>query len=503
MKFQLFVPPQGYMAQRWADGESLPLMGVVYLGTVLRDAGHQVDLVPADVLQYRKSDIFQRIRSFQPRVLGVTTCTENRFDSFEVARIAKQVDPGIVTVLGGPHVSLSDTDTLEHIPEVDILVFGEGEVTIRELLTAINSGSGLGKVRGIAFRDPLDPGNIRITPPRPPIPDLDVLPIPDRSLLPLDRYRFSIRTRDGQNRKVANMITSRGCPFNCYFCSTPRNWGRKTRGHSPRRVADEIEDAIVNYNARYIWFFDDTFNYSKKRVHAIMDHIIERKFDIKFTCEFRIDLVDEPLLEKMRKAGLELGSFGVEAGNARIRREVVGKDFDIELVYRFIRWSRKFDFIPGAFMIFSNYQETWTHSRETLQVIRKMKDLNPLVDISTAILHVYPGTPLEQIAKDIGVIPQGFSWARRSDMKKTYQLPAAQGHVPLFKDRLSWFNIAELVMEWSETSGKKTLTLSKLWQTIRSTNSLRSLHLNLIFFLAMIKSRVSALFRGRKQGSHD
>lgn len=499
MKFQLFVPPQGYIAQRWSEGDSLPLLGVLMLGTVLRDAGIEVDLVPADVLHYKKSDIIKRIQEFKPDILGVTTCTENRFDSFRVAKIAKKINPGIITVLGGPHISLSGVDTLSYIKDVDILVFGEAEETVLELAKAIKNNSDLCKVKGIAFKDKKNPKIVIHTGRRDPIQDLDALPIPDRKLLPIEKYNLTIKTRDGRDRKVANIITSRGCPFNCYFCSTPINWGRKTRGLSPQRVINEIEDAVYNYGVKYIWFFDDTFNYNKKRVHQIMDMIIERELDIKFTCEFRIDLVDEALLEKMKKAGLELGSFGIEAGNSTIRREIVKKDFDIELVYQFMRWSKKFDFIPGAFIIFSHYQETWNNALQTLDVIDKIKDINPLVDITTAILHVYPGTPLEKISKEIGVIPKDFSWAKKSDMRKIYVLPAAQGDVPLFKDRLSWFNIADLVMQWSTTSEKKTLTLPKVLQTLKSIRSFKDIKINLVFFISMVKAKLIKFFKKKTQ----
>jgi uncharacterized radical SAM superfamily protein len=309
----------------------------------------------------------------------------------------------------------------------------------------------------------------------------------------MEKYRFIVETRDGKKRKAQNIITSRGCPFNCYFCSTPVNWGRKMRGHSPERVIQEIEFVMDRYGAEYIWFYDDTLNYNPNRLHKIMDMIIERNLNIRFTAELRIDLVDEKLLEKMKRAGLEIGSFGIEAGNTRIRQDVVRKKFDIELAYRFLRWSKEFDFIPGPFFIFSHYTETWDEAKETIEIMQKVKSINPLADISTAILHIYPGTYLETIAKKEKIIPEDFSWAKKEDMKRVYSLPAAQGDVPLFKHRLTWWQIAELVMKWTSTSRKK-ISGSKIKKTISSLKNINDIFINIIFFSVFIKHKIKAFF---------
>jgi radical SAM superfamily enzyme YgiQ (UPF0313 family) len=311
----------------------------------------------------------------------------------------------------------------------------------------------------------------------------------------MEKYNFRIKTKDKKYLKAFNIMTSRGCPFNCYFCATPITWGRNTRGYSPERVLEEIDLAVTKFGAEYIWFYDDTFNYNKKRVHKIMDMIIERQYNIKFTCEFRIDIVDRTLLEKMRKGGLEIGCFGIEAGNTRIRREIVRKDFDIELAFRFLEWSKEFDFVPYPFFIFSHQDETWENAQETLILIKKVKEINPLADISTALLHVYPGTALEKIAKEKGIIPKDFSWSKKSDMKRTYTLPAAQGDVPLFKDKLSWINIADLVMGWSIASEKNPVTLQKVLKTLKSIRSCKDIRINFAFFISMVRAKMKKILK--------
>jgi radical SAM superfamily enzyme YgiQ (UPF0313 family) len=495
MKVQLFIPPVGYVAQRWGKGTSMPPLGVLYLAAALEKEEIEVDVVPADILDYNWKDVERRIKEFAPDVVGCTTTTENRFDSFKVATIAKQVDSKILTVLGGPHVTMAGPDTLLNIRDVDITVIGEGEITIVELVKAAYSGNDFSEVKGIHYRKD---NSVLFSGNREKMSNLDDLPYPARHLIPLEKYNFYVDTPGGKRLKAQNIMTSRGCPFNCYFCATPINWGRKVRGNSPERVVDEIEHLIRDFGAEYIWFYDDTMNYNPGRLHRIMDLILERKFNIKFCNEFRIDAIDKPLLEKMVKAGLIWAHFGVEAGSLRVRREIVKKNFDIEKALQFVRWAGELGFVPNAFFIFSHYSETWQEAQETIRVMEKLKAVNPEAEFSSAILHIYPGTPLEGIARQQGFLPKDFSWSNKKDLKRVFMLPAAQGHVPLFKDKLSWFQIAELVMRWS-VGEKKIFSASKIKSAFRTLTSFEGFLIYCVFLLTMLKHKLKHIFNKKKR----
>jgi len=450
MKVQLFVPRGGYLAERWTKGISIPPLGIFYIASVLEKNEIQVKVVAADALNMSWSEIKQEILSFKPDLIGVTSTTENRFQSFKLVKLAKKVYPSALTVLGGPHASMAPEDCLINIPELDIVVRGEGEITMLELCQALEREKEIfaaAKIKGISFK--LN-GKIKSNPSRPPIQNLDSLPFPAYHLLPFEKYNFFYEVPGHGKLLAANIMTSRGCPFNCNFCATPINWGRTVRMRSPQNIIQEIEFLIEKYGVKVIFFFDDTFNANKKRVEEICNLIIERKLNIFWKCDIRIDLIDKPLLVKMKESGLFHLSFGLEAGSERVRNEIINKKINIDDFHHLIQWCNELNIIPNSFFIFSHPTETWQEAQETIKIIEDYKEK---IEGSIAILHIYPGTPLEKTAKKMNILPDNFTWTRRH-YSKIITLPTAQGDVPLFQDKLSWAQISELVWRWSFSTEK-------------------------------------------------
>ena len=444
-KVQLYVSPGGYFAERWAKGSSMPPLGLLYIGAVLEKEGVPVEIVPANVLGLGWKDIEAKIRREKPDIVGVTITTENRFQSFRLIRLAKKAHPGCLSVLGGPHASMAAEDCLEHIPELDIVVRGEGEYTMLDICRAWDAEpvlESLADIPGIMVRRG---GRPFANPPRPPIMDLDSLPFPAYHLVPFEKYNFSFPVPGQGDLPAVNVMTSRGCPFNCSFCATPINWGRHVRMRSPENVVREIELLKARYGIRVVFFFDDTFNASPKRADAICDLMIARKLDVFFKCDVRMDIMNRPLLEKMKAAGLFHLSFGLEAGSDRVRHDIVGKDIEMADFHNLVRWCNELDVIANVFFIFSHPTETWAEAGETMGLIEEYQER---IEGSIAILHIYPGTPLERLAKENGFLPKDFTWTRRY-RKGVITLPQAQGDVPLYVDKLTWRQISELVFRWS------------------------------------------------------
>lgn len=485
MKILLFIPPGGYFAERWRKGSLMPPLGLLYIGAVLEREGFDVEIVPSEVLNLKWKDIEKIIFEKKPKIVGITTTTENRFLSFELAKRAKKVSSESLTVLGGPHVSMAPDDTLRNLPYVDIVVRGEGELTMVELSKAVKEEgerNSLKKILGISFRNN---GNIIHNPPRPPIKNLDEIPFPARHLIPFEKYNFFMDVPGEGSLPACNLMTSRGCPFNCNFCATPINWGRAVRGMSPERVIEEIELCIEKYGAKAIWFYDDTFNYNPKRVEAICDGIIKRGLKIKWTCELRIDILEKELLKKMKEAGLYYVSFGLEAGSERVRKEIIGKNIDLKHLRNAVQWCKGLDIKANCFFIFSHPTETWEEAKETIEIIESLKED---CEISTSILHIYPGTLLEKWAKEHGNLPEDFTWTKKRD-RRVLVLPAAQGHVPLFKDKLKWSQISELIFRWAEAKGGISY-IRKIPDVIKNISSFSDIIRYTIMLFVFIKIKL-------------
>jgi anaerobic magnesium-protoporphyrin IX monomethyl ester cyclase len=490
MKVQLFVPPGGYFAERWSRGSSMPPLGLLSIAAVLEREGIEVEAVPADVLDMSWNDIRRKIRAARPDIVGVTSTTENRFQSFELARQAKEAWPQALTVMGGPHVSMATEDTLAHIEDLDIVVRGEGEDTMLDLCRALErkgAPDGISRVAGTSYRHE---GQVVHNPPRSPIPDLDALPFPAFHLVPFEKYNFKIDVPGRGPLPAVNVMTSRGCPFNCNFCATPINWGRTVRVRTPLNVIREIEFLVQEYGARVIFFYDDTFNVSVRRVEEIANLILERKLPIFWRCEVRLDLMTKPLLARMKEAGLFHVSFGLEAGSERVRNTIIDKKISLGDFRNMVAWCRELDIIPNAFFIFSHPTETWEEARETIRIIEEYKDQ---VEASVAILHVYPGTPLERTAREIGLLPAGFTWTKKH-AKKIITLPTAQGDVPLFLDRLTWTQVSELLFRWSFSGGNISIA-RKIPRVISNLRSWSDIRRYAVMALVYLRLKMRKIFK--------
>lgn len=469
MKTHLIIPPSGYIAQRWKEHNTMPPLGILYIAAVLEKNGLPVRVTASDVLKLKKSGILQAISAYDADTIGLSITTENRFEIFDLLKTIKAEFPKKLLIVGGPHATMAGLDMVTQIHAIDLAVIGEGERTILEIAAWHKAGADsreLVKIKGIIFRRDGQPA---FTGPRPMIENLDPLPFPAKHLIPMDKYDFRWPVNN-QLLRATNIITSRGCPFNCNFCPTPTTWGRQVRGYSPKRAVEEIRWNRYTFGAEVLWFFDDTFNYNVKRTEELCRLIIKEKMGIRFVAEVRIDILSYDLLALMREAGVQYISFGVEAGSERVRRDIIHKNITNNQVFQTVDWARQLDIKATAFFIFSHPTETWAEARESLSIIDQIKDK---ADITVSILHIYPGTELESYALEKGLLPADFSWAKHDRRVET--LPAAQGDVPLFKEQFTWAQIGELILKWS-VGAKKVSIWKKIPAVMRSIHSIRDLY---------------------------
>ncbi|VAX24949.1 hypothetical protein MNBD_NITROSPINAE04-892, partial [hydrothermal vent metagenome] len=367
-------------------------------------------------------------------------------------------------------------------------VSGEGEETIVELVRAVTAGGGakeFKKVTGMSFRDG---GAVVSTGPRMKIDDLDSLPMPGRHMEDMALYNLNIEVPGKGKLPAVNLMTSRGCPFDCNFCATPVNWGRKVRGHSPDRVIAEIELCVERYGAEVVWFYDDTLNYNPKRLETICEMMIERKLNVNWFCEVRVDALERKLFDKMVEAGLYHVGFGVESANARICQDIIHKKATLKQAMDVIDWSNEAGIIANPFFVFSHPTETWEEAKETLEFA---ESLEGKAMRSMAILHVYPNTQLWNRAVAEGKIPDDFTWTKEDP--RILELPEAQGRVPLYMDKLTWFQISTIIFRFSESALKVSL-FSKIMKAVKRINSLKMFWQYFVMGLALVKLKVGRMF---------
>jgi anaerobic magnesium-protoporphyrin IX monomethyl ester cyclase len=379
MKILLINPANAGILR--AVGVHFPPAGPLYLGSYLEKEGYHVEI--KDFCTSGESPDY-----FKYDLVGISTDTTRHNKAMEIARRAKEAD--CIVVMGGPHPCYIDEEILAS-PWVDFIVHGEGEETLLELLKTLEGG---GKdwegIQGLSFQR--DEEVVR-TPPRPFIQDLDSLPIPARHLIDMDLYR---KTKFG-DRAITPVVTSRGCPTNCNFCSSSSFFGRRWRVRSPDSVVEELEELYNKYGFGAVAFVDDNFTLSPERVVAISERIIRKGLDIWWWNFSRAENIvkNEEILEVMKRAGAKTIYIGVESANPQTLTEL-GKKMDLDTVVRAVEMLKRHGFEIFASYILGSPRDKAKDIHETIRFAKRL-DTNVA---QFSILTPYPGTALYEELKE-------------------------------------------------------------------------------------------------------
>ncbi len=395
-------------------------LGLAYLAAVLREEGHDVLIYDADCnIDPSKMDFSRledsypsylsavrddehpiwlemrtRIGDFDPDVVGISVWTTFAASAFKIASICKQWNSKVPVVMGGPHISIKHREVLQICPDVDFLVRGEGEKTFPELVSAIGTGgiddkAAFAGIRGLSY---VCDGKIVDNPAREFIEDLDSIPFPARDLL---MNKSSYDSED-----MGLLMTSRGCPYGCSYCATSI-WERKTRYRSVDNIIKEIKLIVDKYGTRQITFKDDSFTVNKKRVSELCDRLIEENIKINWDCNTRVNLVDEQILKKMKRAGCNSIKVGIETGSERIL-ELMNKKITFDQCRRAADLFRKVGIHWTAYFMMGLPSETREDVCQTLQF---MKELKPDY-ASLSVYEPFPGTGLFELGIEKGLVEE-------------------------------------------------------------------------------------------------
>jgi len=289
----------------------LPPLSLSYLAGVLIQEGIEVRILDFLVTRYNPGKLRRELEEYRPQLVGATCVTLNYPIARRMLKVCKDYDPHVFTAIGGPHVTFALKETLLRSPWIDAIVTGEGERTLVELARVVEAGKDIRHVPGLAFAHG---GTVVKTSPRARVEDLDRLPLPARDLLPMARYR-ALGT-------PCTVITSRGCPYHCIFCSGRRMFGPKVRFRSPGLVVDEIEQLQRDFGFAKINIVDDTFTLNHHHTRAVCEEMLRRNLKIKWSVFARVDRISEELAKLMNRAGCEWMLFGVESADEGILKTI-------------------------------------------------------------------------------------------------------------------------------------------------------------------------------------
>lgn len=360
MRILFIKPPTGNMYKKFSKvTPEYPPLGLAYLASVLEKEGNEVKIMDMAVDGISVDMFISLIEEFRPNVAGITATTPIVENAYKLIKIIKNHTDSRI-LMGGAHVTALPNEAIER--GADAVLRGEAEITIFKAL----------KRNGIF--EPIY------------IDDLDSLPFPARHLLPMKKYRFFFSRRI----PLTNIITSRGCIFNCVFCNKQVS-GYRFRARSPQNVVDEMEHLVNEFGIREIHISDDAFTLDEKRAIDICNEIIKRKLDLTFFPHngIRVDTVTEPLLEAMKKAGFYSLPFGVESGNQKVL-DLTRKAYTLEQVRNAIRLAKKHGFETWGFFIFGLPGDTEETMQQTIDFAKEL-------DLDVAKFHVlvpFPGSEI-------------------------------------------------------------------------------------------------------------
>jgi len=396
--------------ERYRHQPYIPI-GLAYLAAVLETEGARVEVIDCPTLNIDHSKLKQRLTKVQPELVGITAMTPTIESALLCAKTAKETHPEALVVLGGPHATFMDREILAENPYVDIVARGEGEQTIKELACALTGKMKLRDVKGITFRRRK---KIIRTPNRDLIEDLDSLPRPSFRHFPLDRYRIF-------GRRIMPIVTSRGCPFQCSFCVTSRIFGRKIRMRSPKSVVEELEWLRIEHEAEAYSFFDDTFTFDNERVRKICDEMIKRKINFPWDCQTRADKISRELLVKMKKAGCEVVTIGIESASQNILNSI-GKGTTVEQNRKAIEMVKEAGISVVVSLIIGYPGETLEDVKRTLDFVMRVKPDDVYVCIATP----YPGTELFNLVREKGW-KMSLDWSQYDTLTPVFENPLISG----------------------------------------------------------------------------
>ena len=399
--------------------------GLCWLAAVAIEHNYKTEIIDALALGLNNHKLLDLIIEKNPRWVGITACTLDIYAAADLAEKIKSVNPDIVIIVGGAHITAVPVETMERFSAFDIGVIGEGEATIIDLMSALERKNNdlLSEVDGIVYRDS---GRILSTRPRQFIANLDLLPLPKWELLPNIRKYYHAPPWTMHSGQTVTVITSRGCPFQCIYCDR-KVFGNKVRFHSAKYVLSIIKVMRFQYGIKHFRISDDNFIANRARLIEICNLILMEDLKISWSCLARVDSIDADSLALMKRAGCWSIAFGIETGSQQIH-DFEKKGVSLTKIENAVAMVRRAGIKVIGFNMIGHPFETIETIKETINFNKKIK----VDEFKTQFLIPFPGTEFYQNASRYGILDK--DWKKMGVFKEPVFIPRGLTK----KDLIKW-----------------------------------------------------------------
>jgi anaerobic magnesium-protoporphyrin IX monomethyl ester cyclase len=387
-----------------------PPLGLLYLASYVRRLGHHPVLFDHDRMRATLAQLVALILREEPDLIGITAKTINIHSAARIARELKQAGAKAPIVIGGSHFTAEPRRTMEMFPDFDYGVYGEGELTLAELLNSFSDKSAIGDVAGLVWRDAND--QAVVNPPRPLIPNLDVLPFPAWDLLPGFPERYPHSALESKRTPAASLMASRGCPYQCTFCDRAL-FGSRVREHGAEYTLEMMRILKRTYGVRDLMIVDDNFALNKGRLEQVCQTMLRENMDFTWYCQGHVRFATEDRLKMMREAGCWFLELGLESGCDRILK-LIKKGATKEQGALAASRAREAGLKVKGNFIFGLPGETLESMRETTEFACEI----PLTHFQQNFLTIWPGCELSRVTGAYGI--SEMDWSRMAHQRVTF-----------------------------------------------------------------------------------
>ncbi len=386
------------------DDRQRPPLGLAYIASILEKENLKVAIFDALPNPNNPKKIIEIIKEKNIKLIGITTTTTQLHETNNLAKEIKENNSETIIIVGGPHAT-AKTKEMMQTSNIDIIVMGEGEQTSKELFTKLIKNQPITDVKGICYKKN---NEIIINPPRELIENLDTIPFPSRDLLDNGWYHKRGSLIRGTWKKTATIITSRGCPGRCTYCSAHDTFGRKIRQRTVKNVIKEIKELVEKYDVEALSFCDDTLTTNNEWVREFCEELRKLKREmnkkIVWSCQSRVNTVTQELLNEMKRSGCLQIEFGCESGSQKIL-DVLKKNITVNQIRRAFEMSKRAGLRTMANFVIGNPEETKEDIMMTAELSKKLG-----ADwVEFFITTPYPGSELYDVAEKNGWIKRGYN----------------------------------------------------------------------------------------------